>query len=132
MLTMLGFQSSSPAKAENFIITEPTDVWFDYSEPTLFIAQTYMVEGYNSDPHLWFYDEADVLLAANDDSYGLQSYISVEVPAGRYRLRAGICCGDPNAWRTDGSWNLQYELGFNGVGSMQTTTTLQVLPPTTL
>lgn len=132
MLTILGFQSSSPAKAENFIITEPTDVWFEYSEPTLFIAQTYMIEGYNSDPHLWFYDEANVLLAANDDYNGLQSYVSVEVPAGRYRLRAGICCGDPNAWRTDGDWNLQYELTFEGAGSRQTTTTLQVLPPTTL
>ena len=82
-----------------------------------------MVENYPSDPMLWLYNEQGVQLAANDDSYGLQSYISIAVPAGRYRLRAGICCGDPNAWRTNGGWNLQYELGFNGVGSMQTTTT---------
>lgn len=118
--------------AENFIITQPTDVWFDYSEPTRFVAQTYMVAGQNSDPMLWLYDEAGTQLAANDDSYGLQSYISIDVPAGRYRLRAGICCGDPNAWRTNGGWNLQYELGFNGEGSMQTTTTPAPETTTTL
>lgn len=115
---------SSPVQAENFIITEPTDVWFEYSEPTLFVAQTYMVDGYNSDPMIWLYNEAGDVLAANDDSYGLQSYISLEVPAGRYRLRAGICCGDPDAWHTNSDWNLQYELGFDGFGSMQTTTTI--------
>ena len=138
VLTFLGFYPSSPAKAENLIITEPTDVWFDYSETTQFIAQTYMVTGYNSDPMLWLYNEEGTQLAANDDSYGLQSYISLEVPAGRYRLRAGICCGDPNAWRTGGGWNLQYELGFNGVGSTQTTSTIPqttvpqtTVPPTT-
>lgn len=117
------FLWSGSVQAQNPIITEPTDIWFDYSEPTQFVAQTYMVENYPSDPMLWLYDEQGTLLAANDDSYGLQSYISIAVPAGRYRLRAGICCGDPNAWRTNGGWNLQYELGFNGVGSMQTTTT---------
>ena len=135
MFTILGFYSPSPAKAENLIITEPTDVWFDYSETTQFIAQTYMITGYNSDPMLWLYNEQGTQLAANDDSFGLQSYISIEVPAGRYRLRAGICCGDPNAWRTNGGWNLQYELGFNGVGSTQTTsttsTTTTTVEPTT-
>ena len=131
MLTFLGLYPSSPAKAENPIITEPTDIWFDYAEPTQFVAQTYMITGYNSDPMLWLYDEQGNQLAANDDSFGLQSYISIEVPAGRYRLRAGICCNDPNAWRTNGGWNLQYELGFNGVGSMQTTTTVEQTTTTT-
>ena len=132
VLTFLGFYPSSPAKAENLIITEPTDVWFDYSETTQFIAQTYMITGYNSDPMLWLYNEAGTLLYSIDDSIGLQSYISMEVPAGRYRLRAGICCGDPNAWRTGGGWNLQYELGFNGAGSTQTTsTTSTTVEPTT-
>lgn len=134
MLTFLGFYPSSPAKAENLIITEPTDVWFDYSETTQFIAQTYMITGYNSDPMLWLYDEAGTLLYSIDDSigYGLQSYISMEVPAGRYRLRAGICCGNPDGWHTNGGWNLQYELGFNGAGSTQTTsTTSTTVEPTT-
>ena len=114
---------SSHASAQNLIITEPTDVWIEYQETTQFVANTYMVQGYNSDPMLWLYNEAGTLLASNDDYTGLQSYISLEVPAGRYRVRAGICCGDPNAWRTNGGWNLQYELGFNGAGSIQTTTT---------
>ncbi len=132
MLTFLGLYPSSPAKAENLIITEPTDVWFDYAETTQFIAQTYMITGYNSDPMLWLYNEAGTLLYSIDDSIGLQSYISMEVPAGRYRLRAGICCGNPDAWHTNGGWNLQYELGFNGVGSTQTTsTTSTTVEPTT-
>jgi len=135
VLTFLGLYPSSPAKAENLIITEPTDVWFDYSETTQFIAQTYMITGYNSDPMLWLYNEAGTLLYSIDDSIGLQSYISMEVPAGRYRLRAGICCGNPDAWHTNGGWNLQYELGFNGVGSTQTTsttsTTTTTVEPTT-
>ena len=135
MLTFLGLYPSSPAKAENLIITEPTDVWFDYSETTQFIAQTYMITGYNSDPMLWLYNEAGNLLYSIDDSIGLQSYISMEVPAGRYRLRAGICCGNPDAWHTNGGWNLRYELGFNGAGSTQTTsttsTTSTTVEPTT-
>ncbi len=132
MLTFLGFYPSSPAKAENLIITEPTDVWFDYNETTQFIAQTYMITGYNSDPMLWLYNEEGTLLYSIDDSIGLQSYISMEVPAGRYRLRAGICCGNPDAWHTNQGWNLRYELGFNGVGSTQTTsTTSTTVEPTT-
>lgn len=132
VLTFLGLYPSSPAKAENLIITEPTDVWFDYSETTQFIAQTYMITGYNSDPMLWLYNEAGTLLYSIDDSIGLQSYISMEVPAGRYRLRAGICCGNPDGWHTNGGWNLQYELGFNGAGSTQTTsTTSTTVEPTT-
>ena len=129
---------SSSASAENPIITGITDYWFEYTEPTQFVAQTYMVAGYNSDPMLWLYNEAGTQLAANDDSYGLQSYISIQVPAGRYRLRAGICCNDPNAWRTDGGWNLQYELSFNGqpanttsTTTTTTSTTTSTLPPTT-
>lgn len=90
-----------------------------------------MVAGYNSDPMLWLYNEAGTQLAANDDSYGLQSYISIQVPAGRYRLRAGICCNDPNAWRTDGGWNLQYELSFNGQPANTTSTTTTTTSTTT-
>ncbi len=130
-ISLLVMFKGAPVQALNPVITEPTDIWFDYTEPTQFVAQTYMLEGFPSDPMLWLYNEEGTLLAANDDSYGLQSYISLEVPAGRYRLRAGICCGDPNAWRTNGNWNLQYELGFNGVGSTQTTTTSSTSTSTT-
>ena len=117
--------STASVKAENFIITETTDVWFSYAEPTQFVAQTYEVAGYGSDPHLWLYNEADVLLAANDDYNSLQSYLSIEVPAGRYRLRAGVCCGNPDAWNS----GTQYELSFNGSGSTQTTSAPTTVTP---
>ena len=81
-----------------------------------------MVPGYNSDPMLWLYNEEGTLLYSIDDSIGLQSYISMEVPAGRYRLRAGICCNNPDGWHTNGGWNLQYELAFNGNPAMTSTT----------
>ena len=118
------FSSSVPAYATNPIITAPTDYWFEYEETTQFIAQTYMIEGYNSDPQLWLYNEAGVELITNDDHFGLQSFISIEIPAGKYRLRAGTCCYQPDVWRGGNGWNEQYELSFNGVGSMQTTTTV--------
>ena len=142
LFLILLFLPSGAAKAVNPIVTEPTDYWFEYTEPTTFIAQTYMITGYNSDPMLWLYNEAGTLLYSIDDSigYGLQSYISMEVPAGRYRLRAGICCNNPDGWHTNQGWNLQYELSFNGnpastttssTTTTTTTTTTSTLPPTT-
>ena len=118
---------SSSVNAENPTITQPTDIWFEYTEPTQFIAQTYQSDGYQSDPQLWLYNEADELLATNDDYNGLQSYISIQLEPGRYRLRAGTCCHQPDVWRTGGDWNIQYELGF-GQGSV---TTIPELSPTT-
>ena len=47
----------------------------------------------------WLYDSNDGLLAANDDHFGLDSYIAYNVQeSGTYRLRTGVCCGDPNRW----------------------------------
>ena len=117
------FSTAIPAHATNRIITAPTDYWFEYEHTTQFIAQTYMIEGFNSDPQLWLYNEAGTELITNDDHFGLQSFISIEIPAGKYRLRAGTCCWQPDVWRSNNGWNVQYELSFNGVGSMQTTTT---------
>ena len=127
------FLLASSANAENPIITQPTDIWFEYTEPTQFFAQTYQSDGYQSDPQLWLYNEADELITTNDDYNGLQSYISVELQPGKYRLRAGTCCHQPNIWRTGGDWNIQYELGF-GQGSVTTIPELSsttTLPPTT-
>ena len=39
------------------------------------------------------------MIAANDDWFGLNSYLNVQVAPGQYRLRAGYCCGDPDASR---------------------------------
>ena len=124
------FLLSSSASAENPIITQPTDIWFEYTEPTLFIAQTYQSEGHASDPQLWIYNETGELLTTNDDYNGLQSYISIQLEPGRYRLRAGTCCWQPDVWRGGSGWNVQYELGY-GQGAV-TTTTVAELPTTTL
>jgi len=119
---------SSSVKAENIIVTQPTDFWFEYSEPTQFVAQTYMIDSHQSDPQLWLYTEAGELIVTNDDYNGLQSYISTQVQPGRYRLRAGTCCHQPDVWRSFGDWNIDYELGF-GQGSI---TSPESLPTTTL
>jgi len=120
---------ASSANAENPTITQPTDIWFEYTEPTQFIAQTYQSEGYPSDPQLWLYTEAGELIVSNDDYNGLQSYLSVQLQPGRYRLRAGTCCWQPDVWRSGSGWNVQYELGY-GQGAV--TTTVAELPTTTL
>ena len=116
----------SSAKADaNPIITEITDFWFSYSEPTHFLAQTYQSPGFESDPQLWLYNaDTDELIISNDDYIGLQSKIDLEVPAGNYRLRAGTCCWEPNVWRDGITWNIQYELSFNGNPVNTTTTTV--------
>ena len=123
---------ASSAKAENPIITQPTDVWFEYTETTQFVAQTYQSEGYPSDPQLWLYTEVGELIVSNDDYNGLQSYLSVPLEPGKYRLRAGTCCHQPDVWRDGTSWNVQYELGY-GQGSVTTVAELPTttLPPTT-
>lgn len=138
----------TPASAESTIlVTQPTDFWFDYSEPTLFVAITYQSDTFPSDPQLWLYTEEGVLLVTNDDFVGLQSRVEIEVPAGRYRLRASTCCYEPDVWRGGGEWNIQYELYYNGLQTdpttttevttslppeVSTTTTLPELPTTTL
>ena len=114
----------TPASAETTrVITQPTDFWFDYSEPTLFVAITYQSDTFLSDPQLWLYTEEGVLIVTNDDFVGLQSRIETEVPAGRYRLRASTCCYEPDVWRGGGEWNIQYELYYNGLQTDPTTTT---------
>lgn len=121
------------AKADtNPIITEPTDFWFSYSEPTQFLARTYQSEGFPSDPQLWLYNnDTGVLLVTNDDYYGLQSNIEINLEAGNYRLRASTCCYQPDVWRKwDDTWNVQYELSFNG-NPVNTTTTIPETTTTT-
>ena len=121
------------AKADtNPIITEPTDFWFSYAEPTQFLARTYQSDTFPSDPQLWLYNaDTGVLLVTNDDYYGLQSNIEINLEAGNYRLRAGTCCYEPDVWRKwDNVWNIQYELSFNG-NPVNTTTTIPETTTTT-
>lgn len=119
------------AYADDPVITEPTDLWFEYTEPTTFYVRTFDAPGYWSDPMLWLYDSAGQLLAANDDWYGLQSRIEIPVTPGLYRLRAGVCCWDPNAWRP----GYRYTVSTTGIPIQTTTTssttTTEVVPTTT-
>ena len=90
-------------------IPATTDFTIEISEPVLFTAETVLCdpepvpycEGL-VDSHLWLYAADGNLLAANDDSQGiygwtLASRISLELAPGTYRLRAGRCCGNPDA-----------------------------------
>ncbi len=113
----------------NPIITQPTDFWFEYTEPTQFLALTFQTAGLDSDPQLWLYNATTgQLITENDDTLGLQSRIELELPAGSYRLRAGTCCNQPDVWRDGVVWNISYELSFTG---QQTPTTSVALSTTT-
>lgn len=108
---LLSFVPSALGGTWNYV-ESPTDFWVELPETAVLDASTVLCYpepvGYCPglvDSHLWIYSEAGDLLAANDDSLGeygwtLASHIAIELPAGRYRIRAGRCCGDP-----DGTWN---------------------------
>jgi len=106
----------------NPIITQPTDFWFEYTEPTHFLALTFQSGELPSDPQLWLYNATtEELIISVDDFLGLQSRIEIDLPAGSYRLRASTCCGEPDVWRDGVVWNIQYELSFTGEQSLPTT-----------
>lgn len=117
---------STQASASPILVNSATDFWFEYPEPSVFYARTYQTE-MQSDPMLWLYNESGQLLVANDDYYGLQSFLQVQVPAGRYRLRAGVCCGDPERWY---DW-MNYSIEFTAVPVETTTTTTSTSTTTT-
>lgn len=125
------FLWSGSAQADNQIITEPTDIWFEYSEPTQFNVRTYQSGNVNSDPQLWLYTEQNELIITNDDYFGLQSNITVDLQPGRYRLRAGVCCGQPDVWRSGDGWNTEYELSSSVIAVSTTTTTSTTTSTTT-
>ena len=86
-----------PARAETITVTGPTDIYFSFDEPSVFTIRTYAIQN-GIDSMLWLYDSDGVLVAQNDDYYGLDSYLNVPVQPGQYRLRTGVCCGNPDAW----------------------------------
>ena len=122
-LAVISFLPTQAGASGREVITQPTDFFFSYLEPTQFLAQTYQSDILPSDPQLWLYNaDTGQEIASNDDYLGLQSKIDLQLPAGNYRLRAATCCGDPNAWRDGIQWNIRYELSFNGLQSNTTTT----------
>ena len=129
MLTLLGFYPSSPAKAETLTTYGASDFYFQLEAGTTFTVRS-TAQVYGIDSMLWLYNSNNTVLTANDDYYGLDSYISYNVQeSGTYRLRTGVCCGNPDAWR-----GTSYTIQTNAVPSAtppQPTTTTTVPPTTT-
>jgi len=121
-LVAIALGSGAKADAIQYEVTEPEDFYFSFSEPTVFTVRTFAWQ-YGVDSMLWLYNDANELVASNDDFYGLDSWLEVPLSEGSYRLRAGICCGNPDAWR--GS---HYVLETNSFALPEGT---DAIPPTT-
>lgn len=121
---------STVAKAEIYSVSSPTDFVFNIEQTQNFSVRTYASQN-GIDSMLWLYDSNDLLITANDDYYGLDSYIGLNLQPGTYRLRMGVCCGNPNAWY--GS-SYTFDVNINGFldGAITTTTVATTtIPPTT-
>ncbi len=70
--------SSAKAELATYTVTGANDLWFTYTEPSDFKVRTYAWE-YGIDSMLWLYDANGVLLAQNDDFFGLDSWLEVAV-----------------------------------------------------
>lgn len=111
------FAVSSVFGAQNNYVDRTQDFWISVPEQSTLHIWTDLCDNSTAgwcpgtvDSMLWLYDSNGVLIAANDDSYtdhtggySLASTILVSVPAGNYRVRAGVCCGDPTADRFYGN-----------------------------
>lgn len=138
LVSGLGIAWFAPDAQANTAVTlsviEPSDFYFTFEEPATITARAYGQEvGY--DTHLWLYDAENNTIAQNDDWYGLDSWLEINVDPGTYRLRAGVCCGDPDGWR---SWqeDTGYTIEFNAnptntAPETTTTTTTTQVPETT-
>lgn len=124
-LATFAWFAPATASAENYTTTGPNDYFFSISEPAVFTAQTSAWQ-YGIDSMLWFYDSSGNLLAANDDYFGLDSYINVSVEPGTYRLRTSVCCGNPDAW-----YGTSYTFTTSSSAINTTTTTSTTTPETT-
>ena len=108
LLPLLALFTNARAMAEPVLATsENRDFWFNFTEPAVFKVRAYAQQN-GIDSMLWLYDNEGVLVAENDDFFGLDSWIEVDVQPGTYRLRAGVCCGNPDAW-----YGQSYGLEFN-------------------
>ena len=110
--------ATSPALGSQQIYVDRTqDFWINLPEQGELHLWTDLCDDTNTpwcpgtvDSMLWLYDGQGTLIAANDDSYtdhtggySLASTIRISLPAGDYRVRAGVCCGDPTADRFGGN-----------------------------
>ena len=118
---------SASLKAETYTASaEMRDFYFISEEPATLTIRTF-AQQYGIDSMLWVYDEQDNVITANDDYFGLDSYVSFEmIPSQQYRLRAGVCCGNPVAWYGE-SYIIEPSLVASN--SPETTTTTTTLAP---
>ena len=124
-LTLLAWVQPGRASADTITVTSASDHWFTYEQPAVFKVRAYAWE-HGIDSMLWLYDSSGNLLAQNDDYFGLDSWLEVEVGAGSYRLRAGVCCGNPDAW-----YGTSYTLDVNTTPVEPSTTSTTTEPSTT-
>lgn len=119
------FISSPSVKADSFTTTGANDYYFTLEEAQTFTVRTF-AQQYGIDSMLWLYDSNNQVLAANDDWFGLDSYITTDLSAGTYRLRTGVCCGDPNRW-----YGTSYVIDVNIAPTNAPTTTTSTTTSTT-
>lgn len=126
-VSLLTSLSPSSARADSYTTYGANDFYFTFEEPQNFTVRTYASQ-YGIDSMLWLYDSENTVLRANDDYYGLDSYISIDLQPGTYRLRTGVCCGDPNRWYGN---SYRVETSTSMLSNQVTPTTTTTLPPTT-
>lgn len=118
---------ATPAHADTYTVTSASDLFFTVTEPTNFTVRTYAWDQHRIDSMLWLYGPDGNLVAQNDDYYGLDSRIAVTITGnGTYRLRTGVCCGDPNRWYGD-----SYQIVTDLIADIPTTTTTEPSTTTT-
>jgi hypothetical protein len=101
------------------------DFYFQITETQTLTVRTYAWQ-FGIDSMLWLYNSSNQVIAQNDDYFGLDSYISINLQPGTYRLRAGVCCGDPDAW-----YGSSYTIEANLQSTVAPSTTTTTVPPTT-
>ncbi|GBF98274.1 pro convertase subtilisin kexin type 5 [Raphidocelis subcapitata] len=82
---------------------------------TLATARTFSIRTYADpqnrvriDPEIFLYDSSDTPVIDNDDNGdGVWSSFTIDLPADTYRLRAAMCCMDPDNWVTGGSYMVE-------------------------
>ena len=124
-LAVFAWFAPATAQADTYTVTGAQDWNFSIQNEVLFTARTYAWQ-YGIDSMLWLYDSNNVVIAANDDWYGLDSNISLVLQPGAYRLRTGVCCNDPNRW-----YGTSYQLEVNASAVQPTTTTSSTTTTTT-
>jgi hypothetical protein len=94
--------------AQRNTVERTTDYFIVVETAQVFIATTDLCDesdelwcwnsGYFTDSMLWIYDGAGTLIGANDDDgVSYASHLELYLEPGIYRLRAGRCCGNPEA-----------------------------------